>query len=596
MISLRQWLRDARFEPKPWLVLGKGPTFAGLTPELAAAHNLFGLNHVVREVPLTIAHAIDVDVIADCAAELRESCRWLLMPRRPHQGAAPGERLLEGWFADLPVLRELDAAGQLVCYDCSTSPRVGDGPVIEVEHFSSEAAFEILGRMGVRRVASLGIDGGTRYSSAFADLSERTRLENGQALFDRQFERIDAIVRRYGIEHEPLVRPVRVLIGCDESTRVAAKVLEFSLRKHASLPLDVKRIDAVRQAERVAIGPLLAAEAVGRSGKAVYLDAAALAVADVADLWWLPLGDAGALHVAGAAGTALSRVLVLDCARLPHSAEVAGRLRGGVPPEVLVGEWLQQVGACGTIPPRWAVPAGAGTTAGSGSGTGAGAGATGADQVDERGACGPALVQFEAPDLPWREGHFRGREQWLDAFAEAVAAMVVDVGEVRGAVRRGLLAADLAGSLPPPMDGGTASPPARGPAGISLPSLPLPGPGPASFECARRGSAQSPQPPPHPSLEGAPAPALPAGVDAAANTAAPGGSEELERLRRQVRCLHREIANLRLSATFRTGRLVLAPLRAALRLLGRCGVRLPVGAGMPRPLRAGAAAERAAGQ
>src|SRR5690606_22104332 len=127
MIPFRRWLREARFEPKPWLVLGKGPTFAQLTDELVATHNLFGLNHVVREVPLAIGHAIDLDVIADCAGWLLQNCRWLLMPRRPRRGAVPGDRQLEDWFGGLPVLGELAAAGRLVAYDCSTSPNLGGG-------------------------------------------------------------------------------------------------------------------------------------------------------------------------------------------------------------------------------------------------------------------------------------------------------------------------------------------------------------------------------------------------------------------------------------------------------------------------------------
>ena len=49
-----------------------------------------------------------------------------------------------------------------------TTPRpaapVGDSPMIGVRYFSSEAAMDILGEMGVKVVRTLGIDGGTEYA------------------------------------------------------------------------------------------------------------------------------------------------------------------------------------------------------------------------------------------------------------------------------------------------------------------------------------------------------------------------------------------------------------------------------------------------
>ena len=71
------------------------------------------------------------------------------MPRHPHVGFQPTERRLEDFFDELPVLRELDEQGRLVWYNAATRPPVGDSPVIGVRYFSSEAAMNILGEMGV---------------------------------------------------------------------------------------------------------------------------------------------------------------------------------------------------------------------------------------------------------------------------------------------------------------------------------------------------------------------------------------------------------------------------------------------------------------
>ena len=378
-LGLEQWLADCRerrqFDGKPWLLLGKGPTFARLRSEHREQFHTIGLNHVVREGPLTIAHAIDIDVVASCADALRTNCRFLLMPRVPHVQSGPGERALEEWFAELPVLDELDRDGRLVWYNLSTARARSGSPTIEVRHFSSEAAMQILGRLHARTVRSLGIDGGRGYSRSFADLDDTTRLANGQPLFDAQFAHLREIVQRFGVDYAPLAEPVRVSIRGGDEAPLAARVLEFSIRKHASMPVEI----------------------VDRSANATA-----------------PAG----------------------CLDLPAAAFVEGDVTQAThetPPTCLV------------------------------------------DLGDER---------------PWRDARSPRAERWLDLYAEAVDAGVVEPSLVHRAVRRG--------------DGG--------PHLLRLPA--------------------------------------PDGDDTPATTA---------------RRLQRELATMKLSATFRAGRAVLAPVRAVLR-------------------------------
>ncbi len=67
MIELRDWIRQSRFAPKPWLVLGKGPTFARRDEFPLGDYNLLGLNNVVAEQRVDVAHIIDIDVVERCA-------------------------------------------------------------------------------------------------------------------------------------------------------------------------------------------------------------------------------------------------------------------------------------------------------------------------------------------------------------------------------------------------------------------------------------------------------------------------------------------------------------------------------------------------
>ncbi|MFO0390723.1 MAG: hypothetical protein ACK548_02590, partial [Planctomycetota bacterium] len=84
MLEFARWLQEVRFADKPWLLVGKGPTFARRGEFDLDAYHCIGLNHVVRELPVDVAHVIDVDVLPAIADALPRNAQWLLMPRHPH--------------------------------------------------------------------------------------------------------------------------------------------------------------------------------------------------------------------------------------------------------------------------------------------------------------------------------------------------------------------------------------------------------------------------------------------------------------------------------------------------------------------------------
>ncbi len=273
-LGLSAWLERMRgtgeLASKPWLVLGKGPTFAALTAEHRAQHFTFGLNHVVREGPVTIAHAIDIDVVVACRDVLLDNCRWLLLPRAPHVDGKPSARALEEWFAEVPELYELEVRGRLVWYDCSTATRRFDGsPRIDVQFFSSEAAFQILAAMGLRTIRTLGIDGGRHYAGTFADLNSTTRLQNGQPSFDRQFSALTTIVQQYGIDWRPLVDPLTLALVHGPGEELFADVLEHTLRAATPFPLATVRVANAADAPQGALAVPVHAVAIGDVAKAV---------------------------------------------------------------------------------------------------------------------------------------------------------------------------------------------------------------------------------------------------------------------------------------------------------------------------------------
>lgn len=303
MIDLMTWARSLEPDPRPWLVLGKGPTFARRHEFDLSGFRTMALNHVVAEQRVDVAHIIDVDVVEAVGERLFENCECLIMPRVPHVRNAPSVRRLEDFVATNRVLSRLDAAGRLVWYNASTSPAapVPGAPVARVRYFSSEAALEILGIIGAPVVRSLGIDGGRGYSPAFQSLQGTTMLANGQPSYDLQFDQLERIASERGIDYAPLLEPIRVFIGLDESQVVAARVLEHSIRTHTRRPVRVTplmNVEAARPKHRAnrprtgfSFSRFVIPKLCGYKGRAIYLDADMQVFSDVAELWDRPFGE-----------------------------------------------------------------------------------------------------------------------------------------------------------------------------------------------------------------------------------------------------------------------------------------------------------------
>jgi glycosyl transferase family 8 len=447
MIELRDWITTTSFERKPWLLLGKGPTFTRRGEFPLGDYNLMGLNNVVTEQRVDVAHIIDVDVVEKCADALRESCGQLLMARRPHVRFRAGERLLEDYFDELPVLRELDEQGRLVWYNADTSPPVGNSPSIGVSFFSSEAAMNILGEMGAEKVRTLGIDGGTDYGQEFKELPE---LQNGLPSFDAQFRQIEDIVARRGIDYDPLIEPMRVFCGLDETQLVAARTLEYTIRKHASRPvrfypmLDVPTPVPKDPSNRGRTGFSFARFHIpklsGYRGRALYVDADMQVFSDLAELWEIPFDGAKVMCTRQDEpppqwkdvswfhpGRQLS-VMMLDCERLDWDVEeiVGGLDEGRYRYEQLMFELciVDPEEMTDDLPPQW-------------------------NHLEHYEPGQTSLIHYTVvPTQPWKTDKNGNRELWERDFAEALAAEVVHEDEVERLAKLGYIKRSLAG-LPP---------------------------------------------------------------------------------------------------------------------------------------------------
>ena len=341
MLSVSDWWAELAHSEGAWLIIGKGPSLEQQPlPHPDAFHRL-ALNHAVTRQPVLAASVVDLAVIADCGPAIRDNARYLVMPRHPHRDFKPTPEPLEHYFGDYPLLAELAGAGRLVWYNFFNAPVHPGAPVVPRGRFSAEVMVNLLALLGVRRIRTLGVDGGTGYASGF---DPADHLANRHRSFDVQWAGIARKVRQYRIDYAPLgtETPIRVYIGTDASQRLGARVLDYSLQRHTPTPVLCDTMDAVtpptprdptNQArtefsfKRFAI-PKLA----GHRGRAVYLDADMLVLRNFLELWNTPFEGATVLHAASSdpGRPAQFSVMLLDCETLDWDLHgiIAGLDRG----------------------------------------------------------------------------------------------------------------------------------------------------------------------------------------------------------------------------------------------------------------------------
>jgi hypothetical protein len=167
---------------KPWLVLGKGPTFSKVWEIDRKAFYVFGLNHSCHLFDVDVCHAVDLDgLFFDKLSQIQT----LILPFHPHLSFRASNKTLTELLNQYPHISELAAVGKLYTYNLSTYKARPDHRYAQISarYFSSEAAFNILSTLGIKEIYSLGIDGGTKYAEEFYDIGLKP-LTNGRKTFD----------------------------------------------------------------------------------------------------------------------------------------------------------------------------------------------------------------------------------------------------------------------------------------------------------------------------------------------------------------------------------------------------------------------------
>lgn len=293
---MRDLFRDYKTDG-PALILGKGPSFR--EPTSVEKHHFItiGLNHVCRETKVDVAHIIDIDVINQLGDKLYDNAHFLFMPYHPHAGWRPHPTVR---LADLctshTIISKMASEGRVFGYNLSTiKATVGDSPVVNAKYYSAEAAVDLLAKLGVKQIRTLGIDGGNQQSPSFNDLTHYNK-ERG---YDLQWKGIRKSIATYHLDYAPLgtESPIRIFIGAGVQQTVPALVLKHSILKYVTMSVDVIIMSDwkhpmpkdPRNYPRTPFSfqRFMIPEKCGYKGHAIYMDSDMLVFGDVKDIWTL---------------------------------------------------------------------------------------------------------------------------------------------------------------------------------------------------------------------------------------------------------------------------------------------------------------------
>ncbi|MFZ2725569.1 MAG: glycosyltransferase [Methylococcaceae bacterium] len=373
------FIEQPEFKQKPWLIIGKGPSYQHLENLDLSAYHVLTLNHVITAQKAKISHLIDLDVFENCSIEIDKNADYLIMPFYPHVNNQPSRLSLKKLIKKLPLLQKLDNENRLYWYDhlgIKALLRHGLCPKslhrqIRVSAFSAEAAVDILSSYGIKDISTIGVDGGVNYHSSFDKTN--TLLSNGQTSFDNQFENIIKVITQRKVNFKEIGKntyPIKVYIATQEEQMLAVKVLEYSINKHTShaveiFPLHLSNMQYRKPKDKCnqqrtpfSFQRFLIPQLNHGVGRAIYLDSDMQVFSDINLLWTLPMGSHDVLTVIPSKRDKRRlqfSVMLMDCEKLNwHIESIIDQLDSGeLTYEKLMYDMgvAKNIGVC--VPQEW---------------------------------------------------------------------------------------------------------------------------------------------------------------------------------------------------------------------------------------------------
>lgn len=304
------WIKSSDRANKSFLMIGKGPTLS-LEPNIDRSKYIsIGLNHVSSKYNVDIAHAIDLEVLLDCGLEIHEKAKYLLMPWYPNYKFYPHNKNLEQLITENETLKKFYDSRRLLTYNRANgaSPYPNGGVPVFPRFFSGDTVFQLLSLLNEKIIYSIGVDGGTEYSSEFNNLKS---LENGRNSFDDQFLLIKYIESNLNSKLVKLgdLQKIQIFVGSQIEQTIPSLVLKNSIVKNTHNPVNFHMLcnfnipyELPKESKNRPRTPFsfqrFLIPSLSKS-KAFYLDSDMQVFSDMKDLLEIEFGDSDVLACSG---------------------------------------------------------------------------------------------------------------------------------------------------------------------------------------------------------------------------------------------------------------------------------------------------------
>lgn len=278
------------------LVLGKGPSLTRWAFDLHSPGKcVIGINQTVRTFACDIAFFIDIEPFLESCGELLASTAAVILPWHPNRRtliktrSSPMQETLDDLCQTNPTLRTLDDQGRLYYFHTRFAERRNASNIFEPNLVSMSALLKILGSIHVKAVSTLGVDGGKGHSDAVKG-SIYTQLRGG---YDLQFPILRQIAISGGITMTRAdAESVRIFVGCESEQSLAARVLEYSIRRNTSERIEFRQLHEALGSKHLTAGGrtpfscqrYFVPELCDFKGMAIYMDSDMLVFGDVRGL------------------------------------------------------------------------------------------------------------------------------------------------------------------------------------------------------------------------------------------------------------------------------------------------------------------------
>lgn len=200
---IRDFFQHYKWDGRPWLICGMGPTFSQRKDFDLTQYNILGINKVCREIWVDLCQIIDYYIIGKVSDGIYQNAKALVVPFYPHFHCRPWFDLeIENLVRGSKLLQTLHSENRLFAFNLSTyTLRKTSTPLVRAKFFSAEASVSLLANLGVKEIRLLGVDGGSERASEFSDHGPCDPRG-----FDLQWKGINRTITEFNLNVQHLVR------------------------------------------------------------------------------------------------------------------------------------------------------------------------------------------------------------------------------------------------------------------------------------------------------------------------------------------------------------------------------------------------------